>query len=384
MGSIAPSFVCGGSPSSRQRSSGREPARRIREAGGAKRAFGPRSPRIVDSAASSSSPTKSVCVPSCRQSSSSGPSRNGERRIHLRLRSWYSAAYQSVRPAGRSAQVLTFEEACGYASTSSVDRPTSAAPVPRARPCAAAIATRSPVKEPGPVATATRETPASVAPARARIRSIVGKSSSPWRRCACQVSSARTSRPSNSATDAQVVEVSSASNIAAYPFDERARARAGGLEDDPPLRLRDVLEPHVETVLRQLVPRAVRPLDDGHAAALERLLPPCRAEVRLREAVEVEMEHRHPAARVLVQDDEGRARDLVRVDAEACGDAACEDGLPRTELAPQRDHITRARGLPEALAEPLGVQRRVAHEIERSDIRPPRRARICGAHGRAG
>ncbi len=86
------------------------------------------------------------------------------------------------RPARSNGQVRCFEGACGYASTSSVEMPTSAAPLPRAIPCPAAIATRRPVKDPGPTATATRSTDDSAVRVERSARSIAGKSSSPWRR----------------------------------------------------------------------------------------------------------------------------------------------------------------------------------------------------------
>ena len=98
--------------------------------------------------------------------------------------------------------------------------PTIAAPAPRAMPCPAAIATRRPVKDPGPTATATRSTDESAVLVMRSARSIAGKSSSPWRRCARHVSSASTSRPSKSATDAQSVDVSSANNTGPQLLDE--------------------------------------------------------------------------------------------------------------------------------------------------------------------
>src|SRR2546428_10898739 len=161
------------------------------------------------------------------------------------------------RPAGRSGQVRCFESACGYARTSSVETPTSAAPLPRAIPWPAAIATRSPVNEPGPVATATRVTAENAVRVLARIRSLAGKSSSPCPRCACQVSSARTSRPSKSATDAQSVDVSSANNTGAQLFHELGGAGPRGRDHDAALGVRDGLELDLETVIREQRTRAV-------------------------------------------------------------------------------------------------------------------------------
>src|SRR5207245_7384730 len=212
------------------------------------------------------------------------------------------------RPAGRSGQVRCFESACGYARTSSVETPTSAAPLPRAIPWPAATATRSPGNEPGPVATATRVTAESAVRVLTRIRSIAGKSSSPCRRCACQVSSARTSRPSKSATDAQEVDVSSANNTGAQLLDEVRRARAGRGKDDAALGVRDVLEPNVDTVVRQGVPGAIRPFDDRHPAGVERLPPPGVREVGTPEKAEIDTEERHQAAAVLHKHDERETR----------------------------------------------------------------------------
>src|SRR6185436_11407045 len=145
-------------------------------------------------------------------------------------------------------------------------------------PCAAAIATRRPVNDPGPVATATRSTSVRLERAFARRRSIVGKSSSPWRRCACQVSSPSTFFPSYSATEAHAVEVSSAKRVMEPP-QQLERARTGRGDHDAPLGVRDVLEVDVDAIRRQIRARAIGPLDDGDPAAVERLFPPRRAEV---------------------------------------------------------------------------------------------------------
>src|SRR3954468_9274575 len=287
-----------------------------------------------------------------------------------------------------------FDGACGYATTSSVEIPTSEPPVPRAMPCAAAIATRRPVKEPGPVATATRSTSARLCRAPERTRSIVGKSSSPWRRCACHVSSASTPRPSYSATEAHAVDVSSAKRLMEPPQQLR-RTLAGRREDDAPLRLGDVLEVDIDAVGRQIVAGAIGPFDDREPLRLEHLLPAGRAEVLSFEAVQVEMEEREPAAVMLVKDHEGRARHGAAVQAEACRDALGELRLTCAELAPQREDVPRGRESCEPLADALGVKRRVADEIQiRAPIaarRPeslvaakPLRARlfgICGAQG---
>src|SRR5947209_853058 len=122
--------------------------------------------------------------------------------------------------------------------------PTRAAPFPRAMPCPAAIAMRRPVKDPGPTATATRSTDESAVRVMRRARSIAGKSSSPCRRCACQVSSARTSRPSKSATDAQSVDVSSANSTGAELLYELRGAWPRRRHDDAPFCIGDVLELH--------------------------------------------------------------------------------------------------------------------------------------------
>src|SRR5438132_1693172 len=240
------------------------------------------------------------------------------------------------RPARSNGHVRCFEGACGCGSTSSVDMPTSAAPLPRAIPWPAAIATRSPVKDPGPTATATRSTDESAVLVERSARSIAGKSSSPWRRCACQVSSARTSRPSKSATDAQSVDVSSANNTGAQLFDELGGTRPRGRDDDVALGIRDMLELDLETVIREQRTRAVRPLDHRHAAGIEAFLPAGVCEIDALEPVEVDVKEGQPAAAVLAHDDEGRARDVGRVDAEGAdeGAALAKRELTRVECLP--------------------------------------------------
>src|SRR3989442_7591385 len=246
--------------------------------------------------------------------------------------------------------------AWGYARTSRVETPTSAAPFPRAIPCPAAIATRSPVNDPGPVATATRVTAERALRVFARIRSIAGNSSSPCRRWACHVSSASTSRPSKSATDAQVVEVSSANNTRADLLDQSCRAGTGRREDDAPLRVRDVLETDLEPIAGEGVRRAIRPFDDRDAARVDCFLPAGVRDVDALEAIQVDVEEREPPAAVLAHDDERRAGDVGRVDPEAARDAAREHGLPGTELAGQSEHVIGRRERAQALAEALGVQ----------------------------
>src|SRR5712691_2475630 len=161
--------------------------------------------------------------------------------------------------------------------------PTSAAPLPRAIPCPAAIATRRPVNEPGPTATATRSTEESAVRVERSARSIAGKSSSPCRRCACQVSSARTSRPSNSATDAQSVDVSSANNTRPQLLDE-FRGTWPRRGDDAALRVGDVLELQGEAIVGQQGTGAVGPFDHRDSARVETFLPTGVREVDALEA----------------------------------------------------------------------------------------------------
>src|SRR5207248_1978934 len=234
--------------------------------------------------------------------------------------------------------------------------PTSAAPFPRAMPCPAAIATRRPVKDPGPTATATRSTDESAVRVMRSARSIAGKSSSPCRRCACHVSSAMTSRPSKSATDAQSVDVSSANNTGAELLHEFGGARSRRRDDDAALGVGDVLELHLEAIVGQQRARTVGPLDHGDPAGFESLLPPGVRQVDSLEAIQVDVKEGQSSAAVLAQDDECRARDIGRVDAEADGNATREDRLPGPELAGQGENIVRSRRASETFAEPLGVQ----------------------------
>src|SRR5438874_4559665 len=224
------------------------------------------------------------------------------------------------------------------------------------------MATRRPVKDPGPVATAMRSTSVRLACALARMRSIAGNSASPWRRCACHVSSARTARPSKSATEAHAVEVSRAKRVTEL-LQESLGTRPVRAHEHAPLGIGDVLEVHVETVLGQGRTGAVGPLDDRDAAAVERLFPAGRPEVLALEPVEVQMEERHTATVVLAQDDERRAHDIGGVETETRRDALREHGLPRAELAPEREHITRLRNACEALADAPGVKTGLRHEI---------------------
>ncbi len=93
------------------------------------------------------------------------------------------------------------------------------------------------------------------------------------------------------------------------------------------------------------------------------------------------MEQRQPAAEVLAQDDERRARHRILIDAQADRDPAREDRLARAELAPERDHVPGLGVRGEPLAQTLGVQRRMADEVEgRGVIRRVFALRIGGVH----
>lgn len=95
------------------------------------------------------------------------------------------------------------------------------------------------------------------------------------------------------------------------------------------------------------------------------------------------MEERHASTVMLVKDDERRARDVAGVEPEPGGDALREHRLPRSELAPEREHVARTGEAREAFTDALGVQGRLAHEIDAVGatrrVRSPFRARICGA-----
>src|SRR5882672_3219640 len=116
-----------------------------------------------------------------------------------------------------------------------------------------------------------------------------------------------------------------------------ARTLARGREQDPPLGVRDVLEKNIEPVRRKSRARAVGPLDHGDAASVERLLPAGGPQVLALEPVEVEMEQRHPTAVVLVEDDEGRARDVARFEAKPRGHPLRADRLAGAKLSPERE-----------------------------------------------
>src|SRR5579859_554919 len=178
-----------------------------------------------------------------------------------------------------------------------------------------------------------------------------------------------------------------AERIVTQRIDEPSRPWAGRLDAHAPLRLRHVLEMHVDAVRGEVVARAIGPLDDRDAAGLERLLPAGRAELLAREAVEIEVIERQAPAEVLVEDDERRAGHRLLVEAEADGDASRQHGLPRPELSPERDDVPGLRVRGHALAEPFGVERGVADEVDRARL--SLRAtlgyalRIGGVHGRA-
>src|SRR5206468_4113631 len=148
-----------------------------------------------------------------------------------------------------------------------------------------------------------------------------------------------------------------------------------------------VLERHVETVIGQERTGAVGPLDDRDPTGVETLFPTGVREVDAFEAIEIDVKEREPPTGVVAHDDEGRARDLGGVDAEADRDPARKDGLARSELARECEDVVRSCHPSETLPETLGVERGVAHEVEpddfaRSITHSRRRAGTSGARDR--
>src|SRR5438552_16763334 len=254
--------------------------------------------------------------------------------------------------------------------------PTSAAPFPRAIPCPAAIATRRPVKDPGPTATATRSTDESAVRVIRSARSIAGNISSPSGRSSSLVAPTMTTRPSNRATDPKSFDVSSANNTGAQLLHEFGGARSRRRDDDAALGVSDVLELHLKAIVGQQRSGTVGPLDHRDPAGCESLFPPRVRQVDLLEAVQVDVDEGKPSAAVLAHDDERRARDIGRVDAEADRNAAREDRLPCPELAGQGEDVVRSRRASETFAEPLGVQRGMTDEVDRQHVRKIDRRRI--------
>src|SRR5881296_3774972 len=97
------------------------------------------------------------------------------------------------------------------ASASSVETPTTAAPVPSARPFAVARPTRNPVKDPGPIDTATASRSLAATPAFRSTWSTVGRSSPPREPFASYEASAKRRSSSSRATLWAGVAVSIAS-----------------------------------------------------------------------------------------------------------------------------------------------------------------------------
>ena len=137
-----------------------------------------------------------------------------------------------------------------------------------------------------------------------------------------------------------------------------------------------MLDPNVQPVRWKVVAGAIGPLDDRDAPGLEAFLPPGGSEIGVAQAVEVEVEQRQAPFGVLVEDHEGRAGHGVFIDAEADPDPPGEDRLPRAELAPERDHLARDGVGGKTLPEALGVQGRMAQEVDGRGVMVRRRSRV--------
>src|SRR5438874_4001172 len=185
-----------------------------------------------------------------------------------------------------------------------------------------------------------------------------------------------TSRPSKSATDAQSVDVSSANNTGAELLHEFGGARSRRRYDDAALGVGDVLELHLEAIVGQQRSGTAGPLDHGDPAGFESLFPPGVRQVDSLEAVQVDVEEGKPSAAVLAHDDECRARDVGRVDAEADRNASREDRLSCPELAGSAEDVVRSRRASESCAEALGVQRGMTDEVDGQHARTIDRRRI--------
>ena len=113
-----------------------------------------------------------------------------------------------------------------------------------------------------------------------------------------------------------------------------------------------VVEAHFETVGRQQVAGLLGPFDDADAGLQRHSRPSSSSSDGAREAIEIEVRHRHARRRVALHQREGRARDLlVLVAGERMDDGAGERRLAGAELAAQREEIAAARDERQVLAE---------------------------------
>src|SRR6186997_3317341 len=94
----------------------------------------------------------------------------------------------------------------------------------------------------------------------------------------------------------------------------------------------------------------IGPLDGGHAAFNRQFLQAQIVDFDRFQAVQIDVVEHQPSSRVFLDQSEGRAGDLGRVDAEPLGQAAHERGLSCPEIAGQQDDVTRMNARREVAA----------------------------------
>src|SRR5262249_41617526 len=132
-------------------------------------------------------------------------------------------------------------------------------------------------------------------------------------------------------------------------------ARAGRLQTDRARVCRVRPESDDEMLAASGGRQALEPLDGRDAPAVQRLAQEERILERRLETVEIGVVQRQAAAPVLGGDDEARAVDCVRIDAESGREPAYQTRLSRAEMSDQAEELAPARGAAEPGAQRLRV-----------------------------
>src|SRR5688500_15629927 len=98
------------------------------------------------------------------------------------------------------------------------------------------------------------------------------------------------------------------------------------------------------------------PLDRDDALARHEVLQAQIIDLHRLEAIQIDVKQRHRGTGVFLDEGEGRARDVVRIGANAARKSADEGGLSGAEIAIKEDHVAGSQALAERFTHVAGLE----------------------------